>query len=111
MVDQPEGQTIFSGLNVQLNVAVAGSSPLSYQWRFNGTNLFGITNATLTLTNVQPNQAGIYSVVVSNQGVTAISSNAVLTVITTAINSPQILLRIFKVFGSFDPSLSSAFKN
>jgi hypothetical protein len=37
----------------------------TYQWRCNGVNL-GATNATLSLTNSQFNQCGIYSVVVSN---------------------------------------------
>ncbi len=39
----------------------------SYQWQFNGVNLAGQTNATLTLAAVQTNRAGTYSVVVTNQ--------------------------------------------
>jgi hypothetical protein len=56
---------------------------LRYQWRFNGTNLAGATDSSLTLTNVMPVQAGNYSVVVTNDyGPSVISSNAALTVTT-----------------------------
>jgi alpha-tubulin suppressor-like RCC1 family protein len=49
-----------------LHAAATGGQPLSYQWRFNGIQIVGATRATLALTNVQPDQAGDYSVVVSN---------------------------------------------
>ena len=53
---------------------------LSYQWQFNGTNIAGATNASLSLTNVQITNDGIYTVMVSNLigGIT--SSNALLAV-------------------------------
>jgi hypothetical protein len=38
----------------------------SYQWLFNGVAIAGATNSTLTLTRLQPGQAGYYSVIVSN---------------------------------------------
>ena len=46
--------------------APAARIPSTYQWRFNGTNLGGATNSSLSLTNVQAANAGIYDVVVSN---------------------------------------------
>jgi hypothetical protein len=39
---------------------------LTYQWRRNGLNLSGATNATLTLTNSTLREAGQYSVAVAN---------------------------------------------
>ena len=57
---------------------VSTSSPFGYQWRLDGSNLAGATNASLTLTNVQPNDAGNYSVRITNSAGVAISSNAVL---------------------------------
>jgi len=53
---------------------------LNFQWLFNGTNLAGATNSSLTFTNVQSAQAGTYSVVVSNAYGSVTSSNAVLEV-------------------------------
>src|SRR5206468_1701406 len=72
----PDSQSVFAGDDVLLSVLCTGSFPLSYQWHFNGTNLFGATNTSLTLTNIQPTDAGIYSVTVSNANGTATSPDA-----------------------------------
>jgi len=77
---QPTNQNVAVGGTATFSVAVQGASPLNFQWSFNGTNLVGATNATLTLNNVQPVQAGDYSVSVSNLAGMVTSSNAVLTV-------------------------------
>jgi probable HAF family extracellular repeat protein len=78
---QPTNQTIVQGSNVTFSVTATGTAPLNYQWRFNTTNLlFGATNASLLLTNVQTTNAGNYSVVVTNVAGSVTSSNAVLTV-------------------------------
>jgi hypothetical protein len=53
---------------------------LSYQWRFNGTNIAGATNTSLALTNVQLSQSGNYAVLVTTVYGSVLSSNAVLTV-------------------------------
>ena len=60
-----------------------------YQWSFNGTNLAAATNATLTLPNVSLEEAGWYQVVVTNQFGQAISSPAVLTVLTVASSAAR----------------------
>ena len=57
-----------------------GSTPLSYRWIFNGTNIVGATNLTFSLVNVQITNAGTYAVIVTNVYGSAISSNAVLTI-------------------------------
>ena len=54
--------------------------PFSYQWNFNGTNIDGATNVSLVLANVQTNQAGSYSVTITNTFGGLTSSNAVLSV-------------------------------
>jgi hypothetical protein len=71
---QPSSQSVPSGADVTF-VVVAQSvpQPLFYQWQFNGTNLPGATTSTLVLRNVQPSQAGAYSVMVAN-GLSTISS-------------------------------------
>lgn len=46
-------------------VYVSGTLPFIYQWQFNGTDLAGATNATLTI-QALPGTVGDYSVIVSN---------------------------------------------
>ena len=53
----------------------------TYQWQFNGTNLDGKTNVTLSLTNVQPASEGQYSVAIVNPSGQTNSATATLTVI------------------------------
>jgi len=77
---QPTNQTVYVGGNASFSVTAIGSPPLSYQWNFDTTNIASATNATLTLKNVQPNQAGNYTVSVANSINSILSSNAVLTV-------------------------------
>ena len=77
---QPTSQTVFVGFTATFNVMANGTLPISYQWLFNWTNITGATNTTLTLTNVQLNQAGNYAVLVTNAYGSVLSSNAVLTV-------------------------------
>ncbi len=77
---QPTNQTVTVGGTATFSVSATGSLPLSYQWRFNGTNMVGETITTLTLTNVQVGQAGNYQVLVTNACGSVLSSNAVLTV-------------------------------
>jgi hypothetical protein len=89
ITSQPASQSAVPGGTVRFNVGAIGLGPLSYQWRFNGMNLAdggdvaGATTPTLTLSNVQPAQAGLYSVVVGNSSGTVTSANASLTVNVT----------------------------
>lgn len=77
---QPQSQTVTAGANVSFTVAATGNGLLTYQWRFNGGNLGGSTASTLTLNNVQTNQAGQYTVVVSDSIGSMTSAVAQLTV-------------------------------
>jgi hypothetical protein len=77
---EPAGQTVTPDSTVTISVAAAGTPPLSYQWQFNGSNLSGATNSTLSLTNVQQTNSGVYSVAVTNFLGSVTSSNAALSV-------------------------------
>jgi hypothetical protein len=78
---QPQSQTVNQGDPVSFSLSVTTlAPPVQYQWRFDGTNMVGTTNATLGLSHAQLTNAGLYSVVVSNQFGALISSNAVLAV-------------------------------
>lgn len=80
ITSQPQSQSIAAGGNVTLSVSASGSGPLSYRWRFNGSTINGATSPTLGLNNVQPLQAGAYTVVITNVAGTIISAVANLTV-------------------------------
>ncbi|HKW29434.1 MAG TPA: LamG-like jellyroll fold domain-containing protein [Verrucomicrobiae bacterium] len=85
-VSGPQSQTVLQGSSVSFSVGVAGQAPFQYQWYFNGTNKLSsvsnptATNATLVLSNIQLNQAGTYSVVVSNSVGRATNAPVTLTV-------------------------------
>ena len=90
IIGEPQSQTVFGGATAVFSASVAGITPIGYQWQFKGTNLAGATSSTLTLTNVLPDQSGVYSVLVTNAFTSVTSSNATLAVIPLAITSqPQ----------------------
>ena len=77
---QPTNQTLVAGETAIFAVAASGTSPLSYQWMFNGTNLGGATQSALVLPDALLAQAGNYAVLVTNAFGAITSSNATLTV-------------------------------
>ena len=78
---QPQSQRVFPGTNGTFTAEVIGATPLFYQWQLNCTNLPGATSLSLTITNVQLQNGGAYSLVASNSYSSATSSNAMLTVL------------------------------
>jgi pectate lyase len=86
IITQPQDTTVLPGDTAIFTVEAGGSEPLSYQWYYNTNTLVnGATDSTLTLTNVQPGQAGVYSVIVSNLAGSITSSNATLNVNTNPV--------------------------
>jgi hypothetical protein len=81
---QPASQSVLAGVTVTFQVRAvwaAGTPPLRYQWRKDGAELPGQTNAGLRLAGVAASHAGNYTVIVSNfAGRSATSSVAALTV-------------------------------
>ncbi len=76
----PVALTVNVTSNATFTVTAIGTDPLAYQWRKDGVNLAGATTATLSLLNVQTNQAGGYSVVITNAFGSITSTVASLTV-------------------------------
>jgi hypothetical protein len=79
ITQSPADVQAYPGQSPTFTVSATGNPSPTYQWQFNGTNLVGETNAQLTLTDLQTNQAGTYSVGVTNV-VGGISASFVLTV-------------------------------
>lgn len=90
---QPQSIGVFEGSNIVFSVTLAGGSPpLTFQWQrgtngvfvniADGANLSGATTSNLSITNVAFENAGEYRVVVTNQGGSAISAVATLSVLS-----------------------------
>ena len=112
---QPMSQSILAGSTATLSVSAIGTPPLSYQWRLNEIALPEATNQTLMLANVQPAQAGSYSVSVSNLYGSALSQNAWLEVKSLAAwgdnyygqtNVPAGLTNVVAIAGGQEHSLA-----
>lgn len=72
---------------VPLNVTVNGSMPFFYQWQQNGVALPGATNASYSLaTPLTPNNAGAYTVVVTNVAGRATSAPPAMISVANATN-------------------------
>jgi alpha-tubulin suppressor-like RCC1 family protein/N-acetyl-anhydromuramyl-L-alanine amidase AmpD len=82
ITNQPQSLVVNLGDNAAFNVTAGGTTPLYYQWLFNGGGIPGATVDTYTRSNAQPGDAGNYSVVISNQAGSVTSSSATLTVNT-----------------------------
>ena len=76
----PASATKNAGFDVGFSVSATGTTPFTYQWRKNGTNISGATAQTLILSNIATSAAGNYSAIVTNSAGNATSNNAALTV-------------------------------
>ncbi|MCX6916885.1 MAG: immunoglobulin domain-containing protein, partial [Verrucomicrobia bacterium] len=78
----PQSRTAEAGSAISFSARAEGFPPITYEWVFNATNLLcSGTNSLLLLTNVQPSQAGAYTVVVTNLFGASTSTPAMLSVI------------------------------
>ena len=84
--NQPYDQTVLAGKSVTFTSDVIGSGPLTYQWIFDGTNaIAGATSSTYTIPSLLTNNAGTYTLVVSNASSQVATRSAVLTVSSTPV--------------------------
>jgi Concanavalin A-like lectin/glucanases superfamily/Immunoglobulin I-set domain len=89
IVDLPVSQTIYLGHIIQLHVVAGGTAPFTYQWQKNGANInndyrtSGAQTDTLTIGYAQSSDTATYSVIVTGQG----STTSTLDAITVVTNS------------------------
>jgi hypothetical protein len=87
ITQHPSNQAVPWGQTATFTVAAEGDSPLSYQWQKNGSNLTndghysGCTTATLTITNVDSNDAANYRCAVTG-GCSSVTSDAASLTVT-----------------------------
>ncbi|MEY4488307.1 MAG: hypothetical protein RIQ79_815 [Verrucomicrobiota bacterium] len=71
IVTAPASQTVLIGGNTTLSVSATGIGSLTYQWQKAGVDIVGQTGTSLVLTNLQPADAAIYTVVVTDHAAEA----------------------------------------
>jgi hypothetical protein len=105
----PANQSVSLGAIVSFTVAASSQfSFTNYQWRLNGADLPGRTNATLVLSNVQASDAGDYTAVVSNLAgavtsrVARLEVDATFTKITTGRIVTDIATSSGLTWGDYD---------
>ena|GEM_PF-1166565 len=79
----PGSLTVCSGQSSTLTVNASGTSPLSYQWYKNSTQISGATNYFYTISSTATSDAGSYYCVVSN-GCGSVQSNSSTLTVNTA---------------------------
>ena len=77
----PQPQVVKLGTNITFTAAASGLPAPNFQWQFNGTNISGATNSILTIASVALTNAGNYSVVATNIAGSAVSTNALLSIL------------------------------
>src|SRR6185503_6656823 len=97
IVQQPLNRSVHPNANVSFSVLANGTTPLTYQWRYNGSPIPGATNFTYSLLSVQPDKSGSYSVMVGNSVNSILSANATLLVYTNPLIATQPQTRFGRV--------------
>ncbi len=81
---QPLDLIVTAGQTATLSVTAAGSGPLSYQWRRDGTNVAGATANSYAFAAALADHGAVFSVVVSGPGGSVTSNAATLSVTSGA---------------------------
>ena len=66
ILSQPLDQTFSVGENASMTVQVEGTGPLHYQWQWKGINMDGENAETLSLAGISSEDAGEYTLVITN---------------------------------------------
>ena len=82
---QPANVTGLPGQPATFTVAVAGSTPMHFQWHKDGNNV-GVDAASLTIAAVQTSDAGSYTVTATNIAGSVTSAAAVLSLAPPGVN-------------------------
>jgi hypothetical protein len=73
-------QDVLKGSTVSISVTVTSALPVVYQWYFEADKVVGATNSSITITNAQVTNSGLFQVVVTNVSGAATSSVSKLVV-------------------------------
>lgn len=82
VLKHPVSQAAVLSWDTAFSVTASGTAPLGFQWRFNGQNISGATNSSLTIASTQPSNVGSYVAVVTNAFGAVASAVATLEVVS-----------------------------
>jgi pectin methylesterase-like acyl-CoA thioesterase len=80
IISEPTNQIVSSNQTAIFTVGATGIPDPAFQWYANGAAVASATNSKLTVSNVQPGDTAVYSVVVSNSAGVFTSCTAALVV-------------------------------
>ena len=80
IVRQPAAYTASVSGTATFEALAQGTEPITYQWRFNGTNIVGATNSTLVLIDLTLSAAGEYDAVITNPAGSVTTDKATISV-------------------------------
>ncbi len=114
IITQPQSITVIAptngtSTNVTLTVLATGNPPIRYQWRLNGATITGQTNASLLLSNLGSTaQSEVYSVLVTDEIASILSSDATLRVLVrpTITQQPAPTSQVLLVGGTLTLTMS-----
>lgn len=88
---QPKSMFVYDGSSILLSVSVIDEvgTPSYYQWKLNGIDITGATNPTYSVSSINANHAGAYTVSVSNRFGNSVSSTVWVNVLSTPIFTTQ----------------------
>src|ERR1039458_8476849 len=81
ITNQPSIIGVLANSNAILSVGAIGTTPMSYQWFFNGVAMGNDTNGTLTVPNAQSINEGFYRVTLTNDFGSATSQSIYLRIL------------------------------
>ncbi|MDB6058159.1 MAG: hypothetical protein JWO95_2003 [Verrucomicrobiales bacterium] len=84
----PQSTNVTVGDTATFSTQVVGPATPTFQWHFNGQDIFQATSVTFSVFNAQTTNAGFYSVVCSLPGISTVSSAAFLSVVANPTSNP-----------------------
>ncbi|MDR3430043.1 immunoglobulin domain-containing protein, partial [Silvimonas sp.] len=113
ITEQPTNQVVMAGEPASFSVAVSGTALLGYQWQCNGLaltdggELSGSATTNLVLSAATINEAGNYTIIITNAWGSVTSSMATLTVVSPPVIAQQPTNQIVMVGGVASFSVSA----
>jgi hypothetical protein len=86
ITSEPTNATAPLGGSAIFSLTATGAQPLVYQWLLNNMNLPAATNSTLSISNIQSSDAGMYQAIVTNAYGAATSSIVTLSVLGAPVS-------------------------